>query len=104
MECEGAPMSWLYGSLMTKPLSRKFDQNRRLNGSNCERALQLIKRFSPKSVYIYAMGEEPWLTFISSIKYTEESAPIIESNKLIQNCLSQGIYSERLYMKKDIII
>lgn len=104
MECEGAPMSWLYGPLMTKPLSRKFDQNRRLNGSNCERALQLIKRFSPKSVYIYAMGEEPWLTFISSIKYTEESAPIIESNKLIQNCLSQGIYSERLYMKKDIII
>ena len=31
MECAGAPMSWLYGPLLTKPLERRMDQSRRLD-------------------------------------------------------------------------
>ncbi len=102
MECEGAPMSWLYGPLFTRKVDRKLDQARRLNGSNYERALDIVQSFSPESVYIYAMGKEPWLTYISSISYTEDSLPIVESNKLLAACAERAIQHERLFGEKTI--
>lgn len=102
MECEGAPVSWIYGSLMTKPLDRKMDQSRRLSGSDCRRATDLVKRFNCKKVYVYAMGQEPWLSFVTSIKYTNESKPIVESNGLLEACASFGIEAERLYWHKEL--
>jgi L-ascorbate metabolism protein UlaG (beta-lactamase superfamily) len=104
MECDGAPLSWLYGPLLTKPLARKMDQSRRFDGSDCEKALSLIRRLKPKQVYVYAMGQEPWLTYLTSIQYTEVSRPIVESNKLVQSCHSEGIMAERLYRQKEIIL
>ena len=104
MECQGAPMSWLYGPLMTRPLERRMDQSRRLDGSDAAKGLKLVRSLSPKQVYVYAMGQEPWLTFIASIKYTETSKPIVESNQLVQACKDQGLTAERLYGKKDIFL
>lgn len=103
MECEGAPLSWVYGPYHTKPIPRDVDQSRRLSGSNCERGMNLVKAFDPKEVYVYAMGLEPWLKFISSIKYTDESLPIIESDKLIAACHEKNIISERLFGEKEIL-
>lgn len=103
MECDGAPMSWLYGPLLPQRLEKEKDQSRRLAGSNCERGMDLVKRFEPKDVFVYAMGMEPWLEYISSIKYTDESKPIIESSKLIETCLGIGINAERLYGEKTLI-
>ena len=40
MECDGAPMTWLYGPLLMKPLDRKMDQSRRLSGSDCRRGME----------------------------------------------------------------
>ncbi|HEV2763819.1 MAG TPA: MBL fold metallo-hydrolase, partial [Pyrinomonadaceae bacterium] len=54
MECDGAPMSWLYGPLLTRPLDRKMDQSRRFNGSNYERGIGIVNRFNCKDVYVYA--------------------------------------------------
>jgi L-ascorbate metabolism protein UlaG (beta-lactamase superfamily) len=102
MECDGAPLSWVYGQLLTKPLDRRNDQSRRLSGSDYERALAIVKQLNCKTVYVYAMGQEPWLGFITSIRYTNESKPIVESNRLIENCLTNGIPAERLFIKKDI--
>lgn len=102
MECDGAPASWLYGPLMSKPLSREQDQSRRLAGSDFDQGNSLIEIFNPKNVYVYAMGLEPWLEFISSIKYTDESKPIIESNKLLERCKEIGIEGERLFGEKTI--
>ncbi|MBL4670615.1 MAG: MBL fold metallo-hydrolase, partial [Arenicella sp.] len=102
MECDGAPMSWLYGPLYHRALERKFDVTRRLDGSNYGKAYDLIKVFNPKSVYVYAMGAEPWLNFISSIDYTDSSIPIVESDKLITRCKDEGITAERLYGFKQI--
>ncbi|HKY27462.1 MAG TPA: hypothetical protein VJM12_05900, partial [Pyrinomonadaceae bacterium] len=104
MECDGGPLSWLYGPLITKPLSRKIDQSRRLNGSNFERAIDIVNRLHPKQVYVYAMGQEPWLTFLTSIQYTEASRPIVDSNKLVDACKQQGIESERLFGSKEIFL
>jgi len=102
MECDGAPLSWLYGPLLTKPLERRMDQSRRLAGSDFEKAIKIVEQFNCKEVYVYAMGQEPWLNYVMSIKYTDESNPIVASNKLIDACRNRGIHSERLYCKKEI--
>lgn len=104
MECDGAPMSWLYGPLLTKPLERRMDQSRRLDGSDCERALRMLTSLESKAAYIYAMGMEPWLAFISSIEYTETSKPMVESKKVVDAFLKQGLQAERLFGKKEIYL
>ncbi|MEM9916799.1 MAG: MBL fold metallo-hydrolase [Bacteroidota bacterium] len=103
MECDGAPLSWLYGPLLPEELSRDKDASRRLAGSNYERGKNLVHSFDPKEVYIYAMGMEPWLKFISSISYTDESNPIIASNKLIDTCREEGRIAERLFGEKELL-
>jgi len=104
MECEGAPMSWLYGPLLTKPLSRKNDQSRRFDGSTSKKGMEIVDILNPASVYVYAMGQEPWCTFLTSIQYTDESKPIVESNRLVEECRGRGIESERLYGKREMHI
>ena len=104
MECDGAPMSWLYGPLLTQPLSRKDDQSRRFDGSNFEKGMALIDVLGPREVYVYAMGQEPWCTFLTSIKYTDESRPIVDSNRLVEACRQDGIVAERLYGQKEICL
>ena len=103
MECDGAPLSWLYGPLLTKELDRARDYSRKLAGSNFERGRALIDAFNPREVYVYAMGLEPWLEFISSIRYTTESNPIVASNKLVSYCKAKGMVSERLFGEKELL-
>lgn len=104
MECDGAPMSWLYGPVIGAPMSRTMDQSRRLNGSDGDSAMEIIRRFDCKEVYIYAMGQEPWLGYITSIEYTATSRPLTESNRLMKLCQAEGRVAERPYAKKEIIL
>ena len=101
MECRGAPTSWIYGPLLAKPLSRSMDQSRRLNGSNCASAISILDQFKPRQTFIYAMGAEPWLKYISSIEPSEESEPVVESNKLLQHCEDRGIPCRRLWLRDE---
>jgi L-ascorbate metabolism protein UlaG (beta-lactamase superfamily) len=102
MECDGAPCTWLYGPLLPKAMDRVNDQSRRLAGSDCAEGMNLVNLFKPKDVFVYAMGLEPWLEFISSIKYTDESKPIVESNKLISECAAIDVRAERLFGEKTL--
>jgi len=104
MECDGAPLTWLYGPLLTRPVARKIGQSRRLNGSDYEKAMGIVRNLNPQHVYVYAMGQEPWLKYLTSIQYTDESNPIVESNKLVAACKEKGIESERLYCYKEIVL
>jgi len=104
MECDGAPLHWLYGPLLTQNLPRAMVESRRLSGSNFEQGIDLVNRFRCKYVYVYAMGQEPWLNHLMSIKYTSESRPIVESNKLIKECRASGIQAERLFGEKEILL
>jgi L-ascorbate metabolism protein UlaG (beta-lactamase superfamily) len=104
MECDGAPLSWLYGPLLTQRVERAMDESRRLSGCNFEQAKAIVDEFKCKEVYVYAMGQEPWLNYIMSIKYTEQSRPIVESNRLIEYCRQQGIQCERLFGEKEILL
>ncbi len=103
MECDGAPLTWLYGPLLTQDLQRDKDQSRRLSGCDYDKGMHLINTFNPKEAYVYAMGQEPWLQFISSIKYTPESNPIVQSNRLVEECTKRGIIAERLFGEKEIL-
>ncbi|MBE7172519.1 MAG: MBL fold metallo-hydrolase [Williamsia sp.] len=103
MECDGAPLSWLYGPLITKKLPRDMDGSRRLAGSDCGKGLSLVDIFRPRELYVYAMGQEPWLEFISSIKYTDDSNPIVQSNKLVNICRDRGMIAERLFGEKELL-
>jgi L-ascorbate metabolism protein UlaG (beta-lactamase superfamily) len=104
MECDGAPLSWLYGPLLSRKIERGMDESRRLAGSNFAQAIDIVDRFRCKEAYVYAMGQEPWLNHVMSIKYTAESRPITESNKLIQVCKERGICAERLFGEKEILL
>jgi hypothetical protein len=50
------------------------------------------------------MGQEPWLNYVMSIKYTEKSNPIIQSDRLIESCRARGIVAERLFGEKEILL
>lgn len=104
MECDGAPLSWLYGPLLTKPLARKVDQSRRSNGSDFPKAISIVDKLEPQQVYVYAMGQEPWLTYLTSIQYTPDSRPIVESDRLVEECRRRGLRSERLFGRKEIFL
>ena len=32
--------------------------------------------------YVYAMGQEPWLTFLTAVRYSPSSKPIFESDPI----------------------
>jgi L-ascorbate metabolism protein UlaG (beta-lactamase superfamily) len=104
MECEGAPMSWLYGPLFSDQVDRDVDRSRRLNGSDYDKAIAIVERLRSREVYVYAMGQEPWLNHVMSIKYTDESRPIVESNRLVRECEARGFVAERLFGEKEILI
>jgi L-ascorbate metabolism protein UlaG (beta-lactamase superfamily) len=104
MECDGAPLSWIYGALLTRPIERKKDQSRRLAGSNCERAMEIVRQLNCREVYVYAMGMEPWLNYVMRTRYTDKSNPIVESNRLVEECNRRGIRSERLFGEKEILL
>ena len=81
-----------------------MDESRRLAGSNYEQARSIVDLFHCKEVYVYAMGQEPWLNYVMELKYTAESRPIVESNRLLKACQEQGIFAERLFGEKEILI
>ena len=104
MECEGAPASWIYGPFFPKPMPRDIDQSRRARGSNFGEAAALVERFDIKSVYVYAMGQEPWLSHILDNEFTDESLALSECRKLIEYCAGRGITAENLFAQKEMVI
>jgi hypothetical protein len=102
MESEGAPMSWMYGPLLHTPLPRKMDQSRRVNGSNRERAIEIVRRLRPSQVYVYAMGREPWLGHVMSIGYHEEAPQLLGARKLLDDCRGQGITCAMPYVRDEL--
>ena len=102
MESIGAAASWIYGPLYPKPLPRRQDQSRRLNGSDFEQAKAIVDALGPEEVYVYAMGLEPWLGIVMAIDYDESHPAIVDSDLLVKYVLSQGNTAERLYMRRTL--
>ena len=100
MECVGAPMSWLYGSLFTKAIPRAINESRRFNGSDCAAVEKMIAIFKPAESYIYALGMEPWFKYFMGLDYSVNARQIEESDRLLSVCAARGVCVDRLYAKR----
>ena len=70
----------------------------------CRAERALIERLGFQSVYVYAMGQEPWLSHILDNELTDESVSLSESRKLMAYCASRGIAAEHLFAQKEILV
>lgn len=96
MECDGAPLTWLYGTYLSNPINRRDDNSRKLSGSDAHRAMAIVEEVGCREVYIYAMGQEPWMRYVTGLEYTPKSKQIVESDKLLRHCDELGLRAERL--------
>jgi L-ascorbate metabolism protein UlaG (beta-lactamase superfamily) len=101
MECFGAPLTWLYGPLLTKPVSRRNDESRRLSASNSERAWKLVKDLGCPKAYIYAMGQEPWLRYLMGLEYKPDSIQLKQARSFIERCVAAGVEVEHLNVARE---
>jgi len=104
MECDGAPLTWLYGPYLTSVVTRSEDRSRRLSGSNATQASALIEELNPARVYVYAMAMEPWLSYLAGLSYKPGSPQLVESDKLIEWCAGRGIQARRLNGCEELIV
>jgi L-ascorbate metabolism protein UlaG (beta-lactamase superfamily) len=103
MECVGAPLSWLYGALLPGKLQYAQDQSRRTKGCNFTAALDLLEAVGGRRVYVYAMGNEPWLQHCIGFENTLESEQVRESQKLLLKAREMGfIDAQRPYGRFDL--
>lgn len=102
MECHGAPLNWLYEPLLARPVSRRNNESRRLSGANAERAWNILQEIGPQRVFVYAMGQEPWMKFIMGLQYEPDSIQLVESDRFVADCAAAGIPCERLYLSREV--
>ena len=95
MECDGAPLTWLYGPLLMAGVERVHDESRALSGSDAAMVESVLALLNPRRVFIYAMGQEPWLNHVMCLRYDAHSPPIVESSAIIARCHDLGIPVER---------
>lgn len=102
MECDGAPLTFFYGPLRPEEPGRKQNYARKLIGSDYGRVMDLVDCFRVREVYVYAMGYEPWATYILALRYDEQHRAVIESNRVVEACRARGLLAERLFGKKEM--
>jgi L-ascorbate metabolism protein UlaG (beta-lactamase superfamily) len=103
MECFGAPLTWLYGPLLTKVITRKNDESRRLSASDCERAWRLVKDLGSSKAYVYAMGQEPWLRYLMGLEYKPDSVQLKQAGNFVKRCVEAGVEVEHLNISREWI-
>lgn len=101
MECHGAPLTWLYGPLLTKPISRKNDESRRLSGLDSARAWNVVREFDAAQIFVYAMGQEPWMRYIMGLEYAPDSIQLKEMGSFLERCRRSSIPAENLFVSKE---
>ena len=102
LECEGAPLTWMYAPLFPVPVARKLSLARRLNGADAEEALEIISSLGAQRIFVYALGEEPWLQHVMTTNYNEESYQLVQAAVLAERCAEAGVEYRHLFGKADI--
>jgi L-ascorbate metabolism protein UlaG (beta-lactamase superfamily) len=96
MECAGAPLTWLYQGLLTKPVTKKMSDSRTLSGSNAEQAAGIMTELGASEAYVYAMGEESWLGHVMATSYNEDSYQLKQVDEFMTWCADHGVKSDHL--------
>lgn len=91
MECDGAPLTWLYGPLLAVDVPRPMSKSRTLSGADSAQARQLVEVLKPSRVCIYAMGFEPWLDHIMALNYEPDALQLTETERFGEYCRDADI-------------
>lgn len=98
MECAGAPLTWLYQALFTKPVTKRMSDSRTLSGSNAAQAADIMTELGASEAYVYAMGEESWLVaHVMATSYNADSYQLKQVDEFMSWCASRNIKSDHLY-------
>jgi L-ascorbate metabolism protein UlaG (beta-lactamase superfamily) len=101
MECAGAPLTWLYQGLLTKPVTKKMSDSRTLSGSNAEQAAGIMRELGAREAYVYAMGEESWLGYVMATSYNDDSYQLKQVAEFMTWCADHGIRSDHLLGQRE---
>ncbi|GAA2064403.1 MBL fold metallo-hydrolase [Catenulispora yoronensis] len=101
MECAGAPLTWLYQALLTRPVTKKMSDSRTLSGSNADQAAAIMTELGASEAYIYAMGEEAWLGHVMATSYVEDSFQLQQVEQFLTWCADHGIKAEHLLEQRE---
>lgn len=102
MECDGAPLTWLYSSLFTQPVPRKMAITRKLSGSNAVQATGIVDQLGAREAYVYAMGQEDWLQHVMATSYTPESYQLQQVAEFLEQCRQRNVTAEHLLVRKEV--
>jgi L-ascorbate metabolism protein UlaG (beta-lactamase superfamily) len=101
MECDGAPLTWLYQALLTIPVTKKMSDSRKLSGSNAEQAAAIMTEFGAGEAYVYAMGEEPWLGHVMATTYNEDTYQLKQIDEFLTWCKDRAVPAGHLYGQQE---
>jgi L-ascorbate metabolism protein UlaG (beta-lactamase superfamily) len=102
LECEGAPLGWMYGPLFPGPVARKLSLARRLNGADAAEAMHIVSALGARRLFVYALGEEPWLQHVMATNYTPESYQLVQAATLARSCAEKDVEYHHLFGKATI--
>jgi L-ascorbate metabolism protein UlaG (beta-lactamase superfamily) len=98
MECAGAPLTWLYQALLTRPVTKKMSDSRTLSGSNAAQAAAIMGELGASEAYVYAMGEESWLVgHVMATTYNDDSYQLKQVDEFMTWCADHNVKSGHLY-------
>jgi L-ascorbate metabolism protein UlaG (beta-lactamase superfamily) len=101
MECDGAPLTWLYQGLLTMPVSKKMSDSRKLSGSNAAQAGAIMTELGAAEAYVYAMGEESWQGHIMATSYNKDSYQLKQIDEFLGWCADHDVAAEHLFNKRE---
>ncbi|MBT2212347.1 MULTISPECIES: MBL fold metallo-hydrolase [Actinomadura] len=101
MECDGAPLTWLYQALLTVPVTKKMSNSRKLSGSNAEQAAAIMTELGATEAYVYAMGEEDWLGHVMATTYNEDTYQIKQIEEFLTWCSDRDIRAGHLFKQQE---
>jgi L-ascorbate metabolism protein UlaG (beta-lactamase superfamily) len=101
MECDGAPLTWLYKALLTRPVPKRMSDSRKLSGSNAEQAADIVTELGAREAYVYAMGEESWLGHVMATSYDESSYQLQQIEKFLGWCRAHDVAAGHLLNQRE---
>jgi L-ascorbate metabolism protein UlaG (beta-lactamase superfamily) len=101
MECDGAPLTWLYQGLLTRPVTKRMSDSRKLSGSNAQQAAAIMTELNADEAYVYAMGEESWQGHVMATTYTEDTYQIKQIEEFLGWCSTHGVTAGHLLNQRE---
>jgi L-ascorbate metabolism protein UlaG (beta-lactamase superfamily) len=101
MECDGAPLTWLYQALLTQPITKRMSDSRKLSGSNAAQAGDIVDELGASEAYIYAMGEEHWLGHVMATSYNDDSYQLKQVEEFLARCADKGVKAGHLFGQQE---